>query len=579
MHTQKPAMTHPVVPAVLIVGAGPVGLTLALQLQRRGVSYRIIEKNAGPSVATKAMAIHSRTLEIFRDLGIAEQAIEQGCKISRFRVQSNGQTILQYNFDLLSAAYPFLLSLPQPKAEALLLAKLQELGGKVEWNTELQEMQQDAQQVESVLLHADGRRETLRTRWLAGCDGARSVVRKNLGLSFEGDSYHRFFMLADVDIEWDGKRDEGVFFLGSQQGYVAVAPLDGAGRYRLFVEMPYDLPPEGQRPQLDLATFQGLCDGRGQNMRLSNEAWTTAAAFQHRRVERQQVGRVFLAGDAAHIGSPIGGQYMNMGVSEAFNLAWKLMYVEQGLAAPALLDSYTLERHPVAVEAERTAHVLTKILTVRNPLLIKLRDTLFPRISSREKVQHKLPWMISGHRYHYHASPLVQDARSGKVRQRRGSKPLPPLPALKAGDLAPDLALWQQRETKPKRMLDLFGTQFTLLLFTGGDDSSARYEPWLQLGREVQSRFPSITAHVVLDTLQAAEPYQVNLLPDPDWRLHDRYGAIDGALVLIRPDGYIAFMGNSRAPLLQYLEVASTLISAAPVGARERRPQLEEVLA
>lgn len=569
-------------PAVLIVGAGPVGITLALQLQRQGIRYRIIEKNAGPSVATKAMAVHSRTLEIFRDFGIAEAAIDAGFKIRRFRIQSEGTTILKYDFELLNSAYPFLLSLPQPKAEALLLQRLQELGGMVEWNTELAELTQTADAVHTVLVHADGRRENLETRWVAGCDGARSAVRRNLGLAYDGDSYHRFFMLADVDIEWDGAPDEGVFFLGSQEGYVAVAPLTGKGRYRLFVEMPYDLPPEDQRPKLDLATFQGLCDGRGQKMQLSNEAWTTAAAFQHRRVDRQQVGRVFLAGDAAHIGSPIGGQYMNMGVSEAYNLAWKLAYVEQGIANPKLLESYSAERHPVTIEAERTAHILTKILTLRNRWLIKLRDTVFPVVTGLATMQAKLPWMISGHRYHYHGSPVVTDARGKtKPRQRKGSKIAPGMLRITAGDLAPDLALWQKPGTQPQRLLDLFHNGFTLLMLVAGDDSSARLDQWALLGKEIQDAYPSIRAHLVFDALQAPEKLgTVATILDPDQRLHDRYSAADGLLVLIRPDGYIAFVGNDGTQLEQYLNTRSMLIRAVkPKATRRKKAVVAEVSA
>lgn len=546
-------------PTVLIVGAGPVGLTLAIQLQRLGVSYRLIERNAGPSTATKAMAVHSRTLEIFRSLGIADDAIAAGCRIPHFRVQSNGRTILGYEFALLDAAYPFLLSLPQPRAEALLLDRLSALGGRVEWNTQLVEFSHTDKGATSVLEH-DGCRETMVSRYIVGCDGARSTVRKQLKLSFEGDTYHRFFMLADVDIAWDGRRDEGVFFLGSQAGYVAVAPLDGAGRYRLFVEMPYDLPPEDQRPKLDLATFQALCDGRGQRMTLSNPSSTTAAGFQHRRVEHMRVGCVFLAGDAAHIGSPIGGQYMNMGISEAYNLAWKLAYVDSGAAGPELLDSYHEERYPVALEAEKTAHVLTKLLTVRAKPLVALRDTLLPRLTRRDKVRRKLPWMISGHKYQYRASPIVQDARGkGAPRRRKGNQAVSALPRLRAGDLAPDLALWGRKDEPARRLQDLLQDRFALLMFVGGDESHARVHDWLRLGRGMQELYPQLRAHLVLDALAMPLDADVGALLDPDWRLHDRYDAIDGALVLVRPDGYVAFIGHDAAALKDYLGQRSTL--------------------
>ena len=566
-------------PAVLIVGAGPVGLTLAIQLQRLGVRYRLVEKNAGPSTTTKAMAVHSRTLEIFREIGIADGAVSAGRPIRRFRVESNGRTILTYDFTLLDAAYPFLLSLPQPETESLLLRRLASLGGQVEWRTSVTELDQSKDGASATLVHADGRQEHVDARWIAGCDGAHSTVRRSLGLSFDGAAYHRFFMLTDVDIDWNGPRDEGAFFLGSQEGYIAVAPLDDRGRYRLFVEMPFDLPPQGQRPALDLAVFQELCDGRGPAMRLSHEASATAAAFQHRRVARQQVGRVFLLGDAAHIGSPIGGQYMNMGIAEAHNLAWKVAYVEHGAAAQALLDSYDAERTPVAVEANRTAHVLTQLVTVRSRLLVALRDTMLPRLTRGDKAMKKLPWMISGHRYRYRASPLIDDAPPAATRQRQrhrrqlqradGAAGAWPLPC--AGCLAPDSELWQPRGAPPKRLIDLFGNTFTLLLFADGDESCPRINVWLPVGERIQHAYPCIRAYLVLDALEPpGDVTAISTILDPDWRLHDRYGAQGGAIVLIRPDGYIGFMGTSDAALARYLTARSTLQrSAAAITASE----------
>lgn len=567
-------------PAVLIVGAGPVGVTLALQLQRLGVSYRLIEKNAGPSNQTKAVAIHSRTLEIFRELGIAEGAVEAGYKIHRFRVDSDGRTILKYDFDLLDATYPFLLSLPQPTAEALLLQQLEEQGGCVEWCTELTAMTQNEHQVDATLTHADGRQEQVSTRWLAGCDGARSAVRRYLGLAYKGESYHQSFMLADVDIDWKGSREEGVFFLGAQEGYVGVAPLNGSGRYRMFVLIPHDLPPEEQRPELNLATFQSLCEGRGHAMHLSNESSTTASGFQHRRVDRQQVGRVFLVGDAAHIGSPIGGQWMNLGVSDAYNLAWKLAYVERGLATRALLDSYDQERRPVTVLVERTSHILTKIFTLRSRPLVALRDTIFPRLSSLPKMRRKLPWLISGHSHNYRTSPLVENASgASKLRRRKSGKAVIWQPPMQAGELAPDIVLWQKNGAPQKHLLDHFGRKFTLLLFVGGDESSSCVDEWVRLGKEMQDAFSSVHSHIVIDALEApARTAAISTILDPDWRLHDRYNTKDPALILIRPDGYLAFIGTTSESLMRYMETRSTLIRDPISATSVVEPQLDAAL-
>ncbi len=279
------------------------------------MAFRIIEKNAGPSTATKAMAIHSRTLEIFRDLGVAEQAISDGFTINQFSVQSNAKRVLNYNFSYLDATYPLLLSLPQPQTEKILLERLKELGAEVEWNTELVDIENLPGSVRMTLKHADGTDETFTSRWVAACDGARSNIRKRLDMTFEGSSYDRFFMLADADIEWSGSKDEGAFFLGAQDGYVAVAPISAQSRYRLFIEMPYNLPPEGERPSLSLENFQRLCEGRGQKddavqYLIDHHRLVPASP---RAIDATRLG--VPAGDSAHIGSPIGGQWMNLGVS------------------------------------------------------------------------------------------------------------------------------------------------------------------------------------------------------------------------------------------------------------------------
>ena len=566
-------------PTVLIVGAGPVGLTLAILLKQRGVAFRIIEKNAGPSTATKAIAVHSRTLEIFRTMGVAEQAVAQGFSINQFSVQSDGKRILNYDFAQLQAPYRMLLSLPQPKTEAILLQRLQALGAEVEWNTELTELLQGDDHAAVRLLHADKGEEHLSARWVAACDGARSPIRKQLGMTFEGAFYDRFFMLADADIQWHGSQDEGAFFLGAAQGYVAVAPINAQSRYRLFIEMPYDLPAdEADRPPLTLENFQRLCEGRGQTMTLSNLSSTTIASFQHRRVQSMHKGSVFLLGDSAHIGSPIGGQWMNLGISEAFNLAWKLAFVDQGHGDVALLDSYHQERYPVALEVENTAHRLTSLITVQKRALVWARDNLLPLLTRRKKVQRVLPSMISGHQYHYTPSEYIQQSLTAKQRnswKRKGDKQHDSGRAPLAGQLAPDVQLWQsQVDSLPSHLLDLFGQGFTLLIFTGADQFSALLPGHFQLAAQVERDYPAVQAFCVLDALDSNDfaPHQRTLL-DPDWRLHKRYHAPAGSLMLIRPDGYIAFQGLEPLALTSFLQLRSGLIKTiTPAAATARVP-------
>ncbi len=388
-------------------------------------------------------------------------------------------------------------------------------------------------------------------------------------MTFEGSSYDRFFMLADADIEWSGSKDEGAFFLGAQDGYVAVAPISDQSRYRLFIEMPYNLPPEGERPSLSLENFQRLCEGRGQKMTLSNISSTTIASFQHRRVQSMQQGSVFLVGDSAHIGSPIGGQWMNLGVSEAYNLAWKMAYVDQGLADPSLLESYNEERYPVALEVENTAHRLTGLITVKHRALVWLRDNVLPLLSNRRKVQRKLPSMISGHQYHYGKSDYIQESLTKKKQRKNWNK--------KRQETRISGLCASRRSTGSRCRVVATARHATKTLdrlvprnvhvvdfFSAADQFSPLLPGYYSLAESVEKDYPGIKAYCVIDALNSTElPSWHSTLLDPDWRLHKRYHAKEGTLMLIRPDGYIAFQGADAMTLFTYLNVRSGLLKGA----------------
>ena len=544
---------------ILIVGAGPVGLTLAILLKQYDVPFRIIEKNNGPSNTTKAMAIHARTLEIFRELGIVDEATNQGFHIKTFSIQSEKKRILNYDFSRLEANWPILLSLPQPDVEKLMLQRLESLGGTVEWNTTLLDIEQTPDHdIHALIQKLDDQEnaEWSSYRWLCACDGARSLVRKKLKLDFSGSSYDSYFMLTDADIKWDEPLDEGAFFLGSKEGYVAVAPIDGKGRYRLFFEIPHVLPPENEQPALDLPTFQKLCNERGKKMTLSNLSSMTIASFQHRQINQLKHGSIFLVGDAAHIGSPIGGQWMNLGLSEAYNLGWKLAFVYKGYANSKLLDSYHDERSLVAQEAEKTAHRLTKLITTKNPIIVYFRNNLLSLISNRRKIQNKLPSMISGHSYNYKQSSWVLNMLKSNEHlswRQKFKKDYPRHPIPKAGELAPDIKLWMLPNVTSQELLlsSFYYHNYLLLIFTATDIGSLYVDSYLAMAQAITMNYQGIEARCVVDTIDIEN---LNVIADPDWRLHSRYHAKRGNLVLIRPDGYIAFQGTDPDKLISFMK-------------------------
>lgn len=439
---------------VMIVGAGPVGLLLANLLQKWGVSFRLIDKNAGPSTATTSRVVHSRTLEMLRHLGVAEQAVSNGFTLKQFSLQANSKRVPNDNFSYLDACYPFLLSLPASTLEQILLERLDASGLGVEWNTELVELQNQPQSVQMLLHHADGRDERLSARWMVACDGAHRRI----------------------------------------------------------------------------------------------------ATSQPRRVQALQHDAVFLAGDSAPIGHPLADQAINLGMGEAYNLAWKIAYVDQGLAAPALLQSYNEECFPTTLRAESMVH----------RVLVWLRDNILPLLGDWRPLQRTLASMICAHHYRYGKSTGIQESLTNKQRahwNKKGRKSRFPTAAPRAGQLAPDIELWQPPGTPPRRLMDLFQGTFTLLVFSAADQFSSLLPGYYVLADAVQTDYPGIKAYCVIDALgSAGAPFQHSTLLDPDWRLHKRYHARAGTLMLIRPDGYIAFQGLDITTLMTYLHVRSGLI-------------------
>lgn len=536
---------------VLIVGAGPVGLTLAIQLRRFGVQVRIIDTAAEPSTETKAMAVHSRTLELLRDLGVADAFVAAGVKIERFVAYDRKRPILTYEFDRLRTVYPFLLSIPQPQTERILLTRLRELGVEPERGVTLTSCRQSADRVEVTLSDRSRRSEHAVHSYVIGCDGGRSVVRQQLGISFTGASYQRHFMLADVDLEFAGSHEEGAFFLGEGEGYVGLAPIPGEKRYRFFVEIPGELPPEDERTPLSVETLQKIASDRGHAMKLSNASSLTRAEFRHRMVDRLREGRMFLAGDAAHIGSPIGGQYMNLGLNEAYNLGWKLGYVIQGRAEAQLLDSYEAERLPVARKAERTAHVLTKLFTVENPLGLFARNRLLPWMAKLPRLRDQLPRGLSGHAYDYRGTGATAEQVSpGRV--RRPGKKVHKL-TVKAGDLMPDALLADGR-----RLSDLLvGTRCLALLFAGDFALPERFALLQRTATRLRTLYPQTVVPVIVwPDLPPASARSSEVVVDEGRALHERFAAERGASFLIRPDGYVGYSGPDglEEDLLRYLE-------------------------
>ena len=339
---------------VLIVGAGPTGLMLGTQLARRGIRSLIVDQNPGPSIQTKALGVHARTLEIYSHLGIAERALELGTRVGAANMWVEGRhsarvPVGDIGRDL--SPYPFILILGQDDNERLLGDAMRLEGLEVKWSTEVVGLEQDSTHVRAKLRHEDGSVVEVKASWVAGCDGAHSAVREMNGIAFQGAPYEHVFFIADTVARGPMISGELNVYLW-RQGFHLFFPMRGTNHWRVV-----GIVPPALRSRDDLG-FDTLVDSIrkevGPDLSFEECRWFSTYRIHHRCAERFRDRRCFLLGDAAHIHSPVGAQGMNTGLQDAYNLAWKLALVVSGHARETLLDSYETERRPVAQQLLRT---------------------------------------------------------------------------------------------------------------------------------------------------------------------------------------------------------------------------------
>ena len=386
---------------VLVVGAGPVGLTLACELARYRVPVRIIDKAPARTDKSKALAVWARTLELLDRAGCAGAFIAAGLKAEAAAILTSKEVIARIRFDALPSPFKFVLMIPQSETERVLEAHLNALGVKVERSVELTGFSAGVDGVSSVLRHADGASETLETGWLIGCDGAHSLVRHTLGLTFEGDTLPTTFILADVHAAGLNAAATEVEVYWHEDGLIVFFPIS-PGRFRVVADIG-----SAQRGDPTLEEVQALVDRRGPGgVTLSDPVWLATFTVNERMVDTYRAGRVFVAGDAAHVHSPAGGQGMNTGMQDAFNLAWKLALVEGGLAKPGLLDSYSAERSGVARQILADSGRLTRVAMLKGRIAQDLRNFVAHHILGFADAQHAMADRLSETTIGYPESPL-----------------------------------------------------------------------------------------------------------------------------------------------------------------------------
>jgi 2-polyprenyl-6-methoxyphenol hydroxylase-like FAD-dependent oxidoreductase len=372
-------------PQVLIVGAGPTGLALALSLARNGVACRVIDRNAAPAPHSRALAIMPRTLELLFLFGLAPAFLARGKPVRGIEAHDRNGKLAAASSREIDSAYPYLLSLEQSETERLLAEAVAAAGVSVERGVELLQFEALGERVTAGLRRLDGATETASTAWLVGYDGAHSTIRHALKLPFEGVAYPDDLRLIDVTLSGLAPADRVQVFL-RDDGPLAAIPLPGENRWRLIGIVP----PGFDAPEASAEWFAGRLHAVARDARIEAAEWILRFTIHRRIVPAYRHGRVFLAGDAAHIHSPTGGQGMNTGLQDAFNLGWKLAAVIHGAAPDALLDTYDSERRQVAARVLRLTDLATRRVTARGPVVRALRRLFAPIVLGLPIVRRRL---------------------------------------------------------------------------------------------------------------------------------------------------------------------------------------------
>ncbi len=493
---------------VIIIGAGPTGLSLACQFVRYGIDFVIVEKNEGVTPFSKAIGVQARTLEIYDQLGLAERAIDEGTIATRVRLIEGGEVRGEMNlgnFGKGLSEFPYMLMLEQSRNEELLYQFLQTHDRTVFWNTELENFAQDENGVTARVKTPSGESQTITGKYLVGCDGASSPVRHGLGLTFEGSTFERLFYVADARVDWELPHD-ALHICVAREVFTAFFPMKGENRYRIVGTFPESKNAE-QGEVLYEEIERQIKDEAKLSLEISDVKWFSLYNVHSRRVNKFSEGRCFVAGDAAHIHSPAGAQGMNTGIGDVYNLAWKLALVIKGVAAERLLDTYNEERLANAKRLLDSTDRIFELAAGSNWLLGLIRTTIFPPLAgymtNLDVVRKRIFPLISQIGISY---------REGALSEHTSEEP----EHVKAGDRMPYFLVDGQN------IFDkLKAPKFHFLVFSGGDHRA--------LCAEFERDFP-----------QVADCYMLPL----ESRMREIFEIENDFVVFLRPDNHIAFIST-----------------------------------
>jgi len=487
---------------ILIIGAGPTGLVLALWLTKLGVKVRIVDKTAEPGTTSRALGVQARTLELYRQLDLTDAVVKRGHKVPAVNLWVKGEPATRLPFERIGSdltPYPFLHIFPQDQHERLLIDRLEAVGVSVERRTELVGFTDEGERVIARLQGSEGREETCEASYIAGCDGARSTVRETIGTGFPGGSYRQLFYVADVEAA--GRALDGELHVDLDEAdFLAVFPLAGTGRARLIGTVR-----DERADRADTLTFHDVSDRAIKHLKVDVRKvnWFSTYHVHHRVTEHFRKGRAFLLGDAAHIHSPAGGQGMNTGIGDAINLAWKLAAVLAGRASDELLDSYEAERigfaRRLVATTDRVFSFVTAEGRIADIIRARIAPVVLPAAMAFEAAREYLFRTVSQITLNYRGGPLSAGA-AGHV---HGGDRLPWVPNDGKDNFEPLATMtWQ---------VHVYGL------------ASSELAAWCASH--------DVPLHVF------------------DWRSeHEAAGLARDAIYLLRPDSYVALADPSGAP-------------------------------
>ncbi len=507
-------MTIDFSPSVLISGGGPTGLTAALELRRFGIPVRIIDESDGPASTSRAVGIQARTLEELELRGLADEFVRIGHCATGGDIYGEGKLLGRADFTRIPSRYNYLLFLSQTETDRILREALEAEGAAVEWGVKMTAFGQNPSGVAATVEHTDGSIEEVRAAYVIDAEGAHSIIRETLGLNFKGKTFDETFVLGDVHIDAELPNSDFHIF-SSERGFLGLFPMGGS-QFRIVASEPLADPAQSGAPGLQ--QLQTIYDQRSHiPARLRQLTWSSYFHINSRMVEKLRVGRIFLAGDAAHINSPAGAQGMNSGIQDAMNLGWKLAWVLRGQAPETLLDTYEQDRLPVMRSILSRTEVLTGIVGGRS-ILGNFFLHLIPWIANADFVQENATARISQIALNYRNSPLSEEHFGD------GS--------LAAGDRAPDVTVRMAPADSLAETLRLFTlldpSRFTLLLANFADAAAIRerisgaLSPRQELFRMAQIMPPEGDGE---------KPYS------------ECFGRAP-SITLVRPDAYVGFRGG-----------------------------------